>query len=88
VVTLKKATLEELRTELEERERTFLLAPAPASVDSLDYAKLAKLRNAVVSHMAEVADKHPDPEEHYIVAAALQLFYGDDVYDYINSIYK
>lgn len=71
------------RRDKESKELTLLGVPVdlgPAHV------RLDKLRDAVVANKKEVESGHPDPEEHYVYAAAMELFYGPTYWDWLKII--
>ena len=44
------------------------------------------LRSACIARVEDDREGHPDPEDHYIVEAAMTLFYGPDYWEWLRRV--
>lgn len=80
-------TDEALQKELERRAQAKRTTKRPAMLYSID---TTELRKACSDYLTEIeTDGYADTDtRHYIFEAALEMFYGGDVWKYVNALLK
>lgn len=71
------------RREKESKQLTLLGVPVDLGPA---HDRVNKLREAVMANKKEEESGHPDPDEHYIYEAAMELFYGKTYWDWLKII--
>ena len=84
-MSLDELSDKELEAELARRKKVASL-PKPCMLTQIDAKKLDELRELCLSYLDSVSiDAVDDDMEHYIFETAIEVFYGDKIWGYINK---
>jgi hypothetical protein len=78
-----EVSTEELQEELDRRNK-------PKTLTGVNGDKLQKLKTECEKYIERIAQGYSDldDEEHYIFETALELFYGSNIWDWVNNKLK